>query len=104
MRRNNEPPKSLHGEFVSGNYFTTLGIGAYAGRMFADSDDTPAAAPTVVLSYQAWQGEYSGDPSIVGSTIYIQARPFTVIGIAPPGFFGDRVSDTAARVLDSHSD
>ena len=93
VRRNNESPKSLHGEFVSGNYFNTLGISAYAGRMFADNDDTPSAAPTAVLSYQAWQGEYSGDPSIVGSTIYIQARPFTVIGITPPGFFGERISD-----------
>jgi predicted permease len=93
VRRNNEAPKSLHGEFVSGNYFNALGVGAYAGRVFADNDDTPSAAPTVVLSYQAWQGEYSGDPSIVGATIYIQARPFTVIGITPPGFFGDRVSD-----------
>jgi predicted permease len=94
VRRNNESPKSLHGEFVSGNYFTALGIGAYAGRLFADDDDTPSAAPTTVLSYQAWQGEYSGDPSIVGSTVYIQARPFTVIGITPPGFFGDRLSDS----------
>ena len=93
VRRGNESPKSLHGEFVSGNYFTTLGIGAYAGRVFADNDDVPAAAPTVVLSYQAWQGEYSGDLSIVGSTIYIQSRPFTVVGIAARGFFGDRISD-----------
>ena len=77
---------------------------AYAGRIFADNDDAPAAAPTVVLSYQAWQSEYSGDPSIVGSTIYIQARPFTVIGIAPPGFFGDRVTDHSARFLDAHPD
>jgi len=93
VRRGNALPKSLHGEFVSGNYFSTLGLGAYAGRVFSNSDDTPAAPPTTVLSYQAWQGEYAGDPAIVGSTIYIQARPFTVIGIAPPGFFGDRVSD-----------
>jgi len=41
-----------------------------------------------------WQGEFASDPSIVGSTVYIEARPFTVIGIAPPGFFGDRVSDS----------
>jgi len=93
VRRNNESSKSMHGEFVSGNYFAALGIGAYTGRVFADNDDTPSAAPAAVLSYQAWQGEYSSDPSIVGSTIYIQARPFTVIGITPPGFFGDRVSD-----------
>jgi len=94
VRRGNEQAKSLTGEFVSGNYFTTLGLGAYAGRVFLDSDDTPSAAPTVVLSYQAWQGEYAADPTIVGSTIFIQARPYSVIGIAPPGFFGDRVTDT----------
>jgi len=74
--------------------FPHLGLGAYAGRVFSDSDDTPASQPTTVLSYQAWQGEYAADPSIVGSTIFIQARPFTVIGIAPAGFFGDRVSDS----------
>jgi predicted permease len=94
VRRGNELPKSLHSEFVSGNYFSTLGLGAYAGRVFSDYDDTPAAPPTTVLSYQAWQGEYAADPSIIGSTIYIQAKAFTVIGVAPPGFFGDRVTDT----------
>jgi len=93
VRRGSAQAKSLHGEFVSGNYFSTLGLGAYAGRVFSDNDDTPSAAPTTVISYQAWQGEYAADPNIVGSTIYIQAKPFTVIGIAPSGFFGDRVSD-----------
>ena len=93
VRRGNAPAKSLHGEFVSGNYFSTLGLGPYAGRVLNDNDDTPSAAPATVISYQAWQGEYAADPSIVGSTIFIQTRPFTVIGIAPPGFFGDRVSD-----------
>ena len=93
LRRGNALPKSLHGEFVSGNYFSTLGLGAYAGRVFTDNDDTPAAPPTTVLSYRAWQGEYASDPTIVGSTIYIQTKPFTVVGVAPPGFFGDRVSD-----------
>lgn len=94
VRRGNALPKSLHGEFVSGNYFATLGLGALSGRVFTDNDDTPAAPPATVLSYRAWQGEFASDPSIVGSTIYIQARPFTVIGVAPAGFFGDRVSDS----------
>lgn len=94
VRRGNELAKSLRGEFVSGNYFSMLGLGAYAGRVFQDGDDAPAAAPTVVLSYQAWQSEYSADPNIVGSTIFIQARPFSVIGVAPPGFFGDRITDS----------
>jgi predicted permease len=94
VRRGNELAKSMRGEFVTGNYFSTLGLGAYSGRVFADSDDTPTSAPATVISYKTWQGEFASDPSIVGSTIYIQARPFTVIGIAPPGFFGDRVSDS----------
>ena len=51
-----------------------------------------------MLSYQAWQGEYAADPSIVGSTIFIQAKPFTVIGVAPPGFFGDRVIRDVRRI------
>jgi predicted permease len=93
VRRGNALAKSLHGELVSGNYFSTLGMGAYAGRTLTDKDDTPSAAPAVVISYKAWQGEFAADPAIVGSTIYIQARPFTVIGIAPPSFFGDRISD-----------
>jgi predicted permease len=94
VRRGNDLAKSLPGQFVSGNFFSTIGVNAYAGRVFSDSDDTLSAAPALVLSYAAWQGEYAEDPSIVGSTIYIQAKPFTVIGITPPGFFGDRVTDT----------
>jgi predicted permease len=94
VRRGNAVAKSMHGGIVSGNYFTTLGLSAYAGRLFQDSDDTPSASPTVVLSYQAWQGEFASDPSILDSVIYIQARPYTVIGIAPPGFFGDRETDS----------
>jgi len=94
IRRGSDLAKSMKGQFVSGNFFSTVGINAYAGRLFTDSDDAFSAVPVVVLSYATWQGEYSGDASIVNSTIYIQAKPFTVIGIAPPGFFGDRVSDT----------
>jgi hypothetical protein len=93
VRRGNALAKSLRGEFVSGNYFSTLELGAYTGRALGDSDDTPAAAPATVISYGAWQREFAADPALVGSTIFIQARPFTVVGIAPPGFFGDRVSD-----------
>jgi predicted permease len=94
VRRGTAMAKQLQGEFVSGNYFSALGLGAYAGRPLGESDDTPSSAPATVVSYSAWQTEFAADPSLVGSTIFIQARPFTVTGIAPPGFFGDRVSDT----------
>ena len=44
------------------------------------------------MSYQAWQSEYGGDPALVGSTLYLQGQPVTVVGVAPPGFFGDRIN------------
>jgi macrolide transport system ATP-binding/permease protein len=94
VRRGNALAKTLNGEFVSGNYFSALGIGAFLGRGLSDADDTPSSAAVMVLSYRAWQTEFAADPSLVGSTISIQAQPFTVIGIAPAGFFGDRLTDT----------
>jgi predicted permease len=94
VRRGNALAKSMHAEFVTGNYFSTLGLGPYAGRVLAESDDKPSASPVVVLSYTAWQSEFAADPTISGSTIFIQSHPFTVVGIAPRGFFGDRLTDT----------
>src|SRR5271165_450289 len=91
VRRGSEPAKSERSEYVSGNYFTTFGIGAFAGRMLTPGDDTPGAAPATVMSYWAWQSDYGSDPSVVGSTLYIQGQPVMVVGIAPPRFFGDRI-------------
>ena len=82
-------PRPLRATYISGNYFQTLGVHAFAGRVFAPQDDTPAASPTVVLAYHAWQGVYGGDPAIVGATLVIEGQPFTVAGVAPPGFFGE---------------
>jgi macrolide transport system ATP-binding/permease protein len=83
--------KPMRSEYVSGNYFATLGVGSYAGRPLMPSDDQPGAAPVLVLSYQIWQSDFAGDRGVVGSTVYLQTHPFTVAGVAPPGFFGDRV-------------
>jgi len=93
VRRGNALPRELRGEFVTGNYFSTLGVGSYVGRVFGQQDDQPNSPPAVVLSYTSWQNEFGGDPSIVGQPISIQTHPFTVVGVAPPTFFGDRVSD-----------
>src|SRR5690606_14233388 len=82
-------PRPLRSEYVTGNYFDTLGVGAFAGRTFTADDDRPSAPPTVVLSYNAWQSAYAGDPSIVGATLVVEGHPFTVTGVAPPGFFGE---------------
>jgi predicted permease len=91
VRAGSEPPRPRRAEFVSGNYFATLGVSSYAGRVFTESDDRAGAPPVLVLSYRAWETEFARDPAIVGSTVYVQTHPFTVAGIAPPGFFGDRV-------------
>ncbi len=82
-------PRSVRGEFVTGNYFLTFGVGSFAGRVFQEQDDRAGASPVAVLSYRAWKGLYGGDPSVIGSSYVINGHPFTVIGITPPGFFGD---------------
>jgi hypothetical protein len=98
VRRGSEPAKALRSEYVSGDYFSTLGIGAFAGRVLSERDDQPGAAPAAVLSYQAWHSNYGSDPSVVGATVYIQTQPVTIVGIAPPGFFGDRIRDKPPAV------
>jgi len=83
--------KSVVATFVSGNYFRVFGLSPAAGRLFMDADDQQGAPITAVMSYDAWQQDYSGDPSIVGSQFYINTKPATIIGIAPKGFYGDRI-------------
>jgi predicted permease len=82
------PAQSFVGEFVSGNYFSMFGLNAYAGRLLTPADDTRLAAPSAVMSYRAWQ-RYGFDGSVVGGSFTINGVPSRVIGITPPGFFGD---------------
>jgi predicted permease len=81
--------RPLRSEYVTGNYFHTLGVGAFGGRVFTPDDDKPSAPPVAVLSHRVWQTTYASDPSVVGSTFVLEGHPFTVIGVAPPGFFGE---------------
>src|SRR5690348_13294653 len=80
------------GEFVSGNYFQMFGISAYAGRMLTPSDDRADAPPAAVMSYRVWQQRYGADPGVTGSTFVINSKVFTLAGVTPPGFFGDRLT------------
>src|SRR5216683_1671892 len=81
--------RPLRSEYVSGSYFSTLGVRAFGGRVFTPDDDKPAAPPVAVLSHRVWQTAYASDPSVVGSTFIAEGHPLTVIGVAPPGFFGE---------------
>jgi predicted permease len=81
--------RPLRSEYVGGGYFSTLGVRAFGGRLFKPEDDEPASAPVAVLSHRIWQTAYASDPSVPGSTFIVDGHPMTVIGVAPPGFFGE---------------
>ena len=81
--------RPLRAEYVSGSYFHVFGLGAFAGRVINNSDDQQSVAPVAMISYRTWQQAYGSDPTIIGSTFFVQGRPVTLIGITPPGFFGE---------------
>ena len=85
---------SSRGEFVSGNYFETFGVRPFAGRSLMPADDADGAAPVAMLSYQAWQRDYAGDPSVIGSSFSMNTHPVTIIGVTPQEFYGDRLAET----------
>ncbi|HEX4757659.1 MAG TPA: ABC transporter permease [Terracidiphilus sp.] len=87
------PPDTANGQYVSGNFFETLGISAWRGRLLVDADDQEGAPPVAVMSFHAWQEKYGSDPSVVGSTYQINGRAFTIIGVAPAGFVGAKMVD-----------
>jgi hypothetical protein len=77
-----------NGQLVSGDYFATLGVKAAVGRTLQPSDDTPGAAPVLVLSYSYWQSAFGGLPNAVGRTVKLNGLPFTIVGVAEPKFTG----------------
>jgi predicted permease len=80
--------RTVDGLWVSGGFFSVLGLRPAAGRLIADSDDWRGCPAVAVLSYGFWQEHYGGAKSAVGSTLSLGSHPFEVIGVAPPGFFG----------------
>jgi putative ABC transport system permease protein len=81
-----------NGEWVSGNFFRTLGVQPWIGRLMSDADDQEGAPSVAVMSYRIWKEKYSSDPSVVGAGYQINGHPFTVIGVAPPGFYGAKLA------------
>ena len=86
--------QSVMGEFVSGNYFRTFGLRPTAGRLLSEPDDVQGAPIVAVMSYEKWKNDYAGNPSIVGSTFFVNTKPVTIAGIVPEGYYGDRLSTT----------
>ena len=86
---NNDQVRRGVAEIASGNYFSVLGVTPRLGRTFAEDEDrVPLSKPVAVISYRCWQDLMSADPDVVGKTIRIDNYPFTVIGVAPSGFYG----------------
>ncbi|MBV9759463.1 MAG: ABC transporter permease [Acidobacteriaceae bacterium] len=111
-------------EYVSGRYFSGLGIRPAAGRLIQPEDDRAGATPAIAIAYSFWQGSLGGRADIVGKSVLLNGKPFTVIGVAPPGFAGvhpkspvqlfvpvhalpviefDHYNDQAGRFIDSRS-
>jgi predicted permease len=86
---NGEATARVWGYLASGNYFDVLGVEPVIGRLFHAADDgAPGASAYAVLSYQCWRSRFNGDPTIAGRTIYLNNRPYTLLGVAPAGFHG----------------
>jgi predicted permease len=81
-----------NGEYVSGNFFRTFGVQPWIGRLLTDADDQEGAPPVAVMSYRIWKEKYGSDPSVVGASYQINGHPFTVIGVAAPGFYGAKLA------------
>lgn len=79
------------GQLVSGNYFSVLGVGAARGRVLTPEDDKANAQPAAVISHRYWEQQLNSDPSVVGQTFVINGTNFTLVGITPREFFGERV-------------
>jgi predicted permease len=79
-------PEKVEAAWCSGNFFSVLGIAPALGRLFTEDDDRRGAAAAVVLSGPLWRRRYNSDPGIVGKTIWLDAQPFTVIGVLPSWF------------------
>ncbi|MGB7922147.1 MAG: ABC transporter permease [Pyrinomonadaceae bacterium] len=85
----------IWGYLVSGNYFDVLGVEAARGRTFLPEEDrTRLSHPVAVVSHGCWQRRFGGDQALVGKSITLNGHSFTVVGIAPEGFFGTEIAYT----------
>ena len=110
-------PEKIEAAWCSGNLFSVLGISPALGRNIEPGDDRPGASAAALLSYPFWKRRYGGDPAIVGKTLWLDAKPYTAIGVLPESFLfssslgGDKVQlwtplahEASPSLLESHND
>ena len=88
--------QSLESKFVSGNYFSLLGVKPYAGRLLTPDDDREGAPASAVISYALWKTKFAAEAGMVGSTLILSGHPVTIVGITAPTFFGERNTSNPA--------
>lgn len=108
-------PEHLSGRNVTSEFFGTLGVRPFMGRDFVAGDDQPQAAPTAIISYGLWQRTFGGDSQMVGKTVTLNDRDYTVIGVLPKGFsyrdvqhdvfvpLGLQAGEESAHIRSAHS-
>ena len=83
---NGQLPESISAAWISWNLFRVLGVAPTLGRDFLASDDQPSAQATAILSNAFWRRRFAADPNIVGKSVYLDATPYTIIGVMPASF------------------
>ena len=92
-------PKNVAGQLVTANYFDVLGLTPVAGRFFLPGEDTsPSGNNVAVVSYSLWANKFGSSASLIGSSIILNATPYTVIGVAPRGFKGTASFGSADQI------
>ncbi|MGD2121869.1 MAG: ABC transporter permease [Gemmatimonadota bacterium] len=96
-------PETLIAEMVTGGYMPLLGVGAALGRIILPEDHVaPGSHPVVVLGYRYWERAFAGDPEVLGRSIRISGRAYTIVGVAPRSFLGSTrgiVSDLFVPIM-----
>ena len=87
--------EKISADLVSGSYFSVLGVKPVLGRTLTETDDqAPGGGPVAVASYSWWKRRFGNDPSVLGKTVKIESREYTIVGVTPPGFFGTTVGQS----------
>jgi len=90
--------------WVSGDYFSTLGVSSVLGRSIGTADDVAGAPPVAVVSYEFWQTHFGGAAAAIGSSLTVERVPFTIVGVTPPAFFGAEVGRAFDIALPLHAE
>lgn len=97
-RKGDSTGQVLEVRFVSGNYYTVVGVKPFAGRLLTPEDDREGAPPVAVISHAIWQSKFSSDPTLVGSSVMLSGHPVTIVGITAENFLGERNDGDPAGV------